>query len=354
MPSPALSLVSRIIALLQNRIVSWCCVVLFSTLALHSQEPAWSLVWADEFDQADGTAPSGSRWTYDLGGDGWGNNELQTYTNRRTNSWVENGRLIITARKERFTGADNRARDYTSARLKTQGRFSWTYGRFEARMKLPRGQGIWPAFWMLGTNAPSVGWPECGEIDIMENIGREPRTVHGTVHGPGYSGGNGIGHGTALPTNAVFADDFHLYAVEWTTNRIRWSVDNQTFFTVTPSSLPAGTTWVFTAPQFLILNLAVGGSWPGNPDATTVFPQRYEIEYVRVYAATNAPAPKVQAMTQDGFPTVAWTNAFPQARLEYAATLPPVWRAVSQTGRMRSGLFEEQAATGFYRLRWSR
>jgi beta-glucanase (GH16 family) len=350
MPLPVMC---RIVALLQNRIVSWC-ALLFSTLALHAQEPAWSLVWADEFDGADGSAPDVSRWSYDLGGNGWGNNELQTYTDRRTNSWIENGRLVITARKEPFAGSDNRRREYTSARLKTQGRFSWTYGRFEARMKLPRGQGIWPAFWMLGTNITSAGWPACGEIDILENIGREPRTIHGTVHGPGYSGGDGIGRETSLPDDAEFANDFHLYAVEWTTNRIRWSLDNRVYFTVTPASLPAGRTWVFNAPQFLLLNLAVGGNWPGNPDATTLFPQRYEIDYVRVYAATNVPAPKVQAMVRDGLPAVAWADAFPQARLEHAPVLPPVWREVALTGRIRSGLFEEQAGPGFYRLRWTR
>src|SRR5205085_8747101 len=135
------------------------------------------------------------------------------YTNRRANSWIEGGNLIIEARKENYTGGDGIARNYTSARLKTQGKHSWTYGRIEARMKLPRGQGIWPAFWMLGANVASAGWPDCGEIDIMENIGREPAIVHGTVHGPGYSGGGGIGGPYTLPNSKPVADDFHLFAI---------------------------------------------------------------------------------------------------------------------------------------------
>lgn len=326
-----------------------------AAIAVEPPEPAWRLVWADEFDLADGAAPDPTRWTYDQGGDGWGNQELQTYTSRRANSRIESGRLVIEARRERFTGPDGIARDYTSARLKTQGRASWKWGRMEARMKVPRGQGTWPAFWSLGTNVTSVGWPGCGEIDIVENIGREPATVHGTIHGPGYSGGNGIGHPATLPSGAAFADDFHLYAVEWSTNSIRWSVDNHAYFTVTPASLPRNTAWVFDRPQFLILNLAVGGAWPGNPDATTPFPQRYEIDYVRVYAATSSVPPRVEARVgSDGVPVVAWSDAFPQARLERSAVLPPAWSEVNRAGRRRQDRFEETALTGFYRLNWAR
>ena len=153
-------------------------------------------------------------------------------------------------------------------------------------MKIPRGQGIWPAFWMLGTNIASVSWPACGEIDIMENIGKEPGTVHGTVHGPGYSGDAGIGGPSTLPGGAALADDFHVYAIEWETNRIRWFLDRQVYFTLTPANLPAGKEWVFNQPHFLLLNLAVGGGWPGYPDATTTFPQRITVDYVRVYSKT--------------------------------------------------------------------
>jgi beta-glucanase (GH16 family) len=261
---------------------------LLSLATTASAAPGWTLVWADEFDQPDGTAPDAAKWVFDQGGKGWGNNELQTYTDRRENARIEGGRLVIEARKETFTGTDGVARDYTSARLKTLGKAGWAYGRIEARLQVPQGQGIWPAFWMMGTNFPATGWPRCGEIDIMEHIGREPFKVFGTVHGPGYSGGQGIS-GSLTLSNRVAAD-FHRFAVEWEAGRIRWFVDDQAYFTVTPASLPSGAKWVFDAPQFLLLNLAVGGGWPGNPDATTQFPQRLEVDYIRVFARAGAEA----------------------------------------------------------------
>jgi len=238
----------------------------------------WHLVWSDEFNQPAGTAPEASNWGYDLGGNGWGNNELEYYTARTNNARIEDGTLVMEARAEKFSG-----RDFTSARLLTAGKRSWTYGRFEARMKIPRGQGIWPAFWMLGTNIDSAGWPACGEIDIMENVGKEPATVHGTVHGPGYSGSGGIGGPVKLSGGAAVADDFHIFAVDCETNCITWSMDGTRYFTVTPANLPAHSRWVFNEPKFLILNLAVGGGWPGNPDSTTTFPQCLVVDYVRVY-----------------------------------------------------------------------
>ena len=238
----------------------------------------WHLVWSDEFNLPDGSTPDATKWGYNLGGGGWGNSELEYYTARTNNARIEDGQLVIEAWKENFQG-----NNYTSARLRTKDKCSWAYGRIEARIKIPRGQGIWPAFWMLGTNIASVPWPACGEIDIMENIGREPGIVHGTVHGPGYSGGGGIGGPATLPDGAAFADDFHVFGVEWETNRIRWFLDGNLYFTLTPAKLPAGRQWVYNQPQFLLLNLAVGGAWPGNPDATTVFPQRMTVDYVRVY-----------------------------------------------------------------------
>jgi len=266
-----------------------------------AQGNAWTLVWADEFNQADGSPPDPAKWNYDTGTGGWGNNEWQNYTT--TNATITNGVLVIEARRH-LNGATT---NYTSARLKTQGKAAWTYGRMEARLRLPRGQGLWPAFWMLGTNitAAGVGWPACGEIDIMENIGREPTLIHGTVHGPGYSGGNAVSAAYSLPGNPVFADDFHVYAIEWTTNQIKWWVDDQPYFTVTPANLPGGTTWVFTQPQFLLLNVAVGGNWPGYPDGSTVFPQQMLVDYVRVYRAGNSnPPPSVSGMlTNGGFET---------------------------------------------------
>jgi len=245
---------------------------------------SWNLVWSDEFNQTQGSAPDSTRWGYDTGGKGWGNHELEYYTSSTNNVRIEDDNLVIEARKEIFGG-----RNYTSARLQTKGKWSWTYGRIEARIKVPRGQGFWPAFWMLGTNIDSVGWPTCGEIDITENLGREPSLIHGTVHGPGYSGVGGIGGHFELPGGAAFADDFHVFAIECETNRIRWFVDDQPYFTVTPASLPPGTQWVFNQPKYLLLNLAVGGGWPGNPNATTTFPQRMLVDYVRVYAKTSPP-----------------------------------------------------------------
>ena len=257
--------------------------------------PGWQLVWNDEFSQANGSSPDSSKWGYDIGGGGYGNNELESYTSRTNNARVEGGNLVIEARQENYTGPDQILRNYTSARMLTRGKWSWTYGRIEARIKIPKGQGIWPAFWMLGTNIDAgVNWPNCGEIDIMENIGKttEQAKVYGTIHGPqsggDYNGGAGVGGNYTLPVG-VLADDYHVFAVEWTTNQFKWYVDTNLYFTATPASLPGGGTWVFTNPQYLILNVAVGGNWPGNPDGTTVFPQQMLVDYVRVYSPVTVP-----------------------------------------------------------------
>lgn len=243
------------------------------------------LVWGDEFDGPAGAAVDSTKWGFDTGGGGWGNKEREYYTNTADNAALDGaGSLVITAKRN--TSKKLRCWygqcQYTSARILTRGKFSQAYGRFEARIKIPYGQGIWPAFWMLGANIDAAGWPACGEIDIMENIGREPSLVHGTIHGPGYSGANGIGSQYGLASGA-FSDAFHVYAVEWDPNQIRWYVDGNLYETRTPSDLPAGSAWAFDRPFFLILNLAVGGSWPGGPDSTTVFPQRMLVDYVRVY-----------------------------------------------------------------------
>jgi beta-glucanase (GH16 family) len=252
-------------------------------IAYANNAAVWTLVWSDEFDGPTGSAVDSSKWSFDIGGKGWGNNELETYTSRPANSHLEGGRLAIKVLKETFTGPDKITRNYTSARLLTKNKFSQAYGRFEARIKIPFGQGIWPAFWMLGDNINTAGWPACGEIDIMENIGREPSIIHGTFHGPGYSGANGVGAAYALSNGQKFADDFHTFAVEWEPNVMRFYVDGLLYETRTPSDLPAGKSWVFDHPFFIILNVAVGGNWPGNPDATTVFPQQMLVDYVRVY-----------------------------------------------------------------------
>ncbi len=257
----------------------------------------WALAWSDEFDGPAGTTPDPSVWTPEIGDGtangipGWGNNERQAYTGDPRNLALDGeGHLVLRALE---AGADappcyyGAPCEYTSARIITEGALEVTYGRIEARLKIPTGQGLWPAFWMLGNDLAEVGWPEAGEIDIMENVGREPDVVHGTIHGPGYSGGDAIGRPTALPGGEAFSDDFHVYAIDWSPAGITWSVDGVAYSTVAPADLPSGTRWVFDHPFFLILNVAVGGNWPGYPDATTSFPQEMVVDYVRVYQAPD-------------------------------------------------------------------
>ncbi|MGH9601841.1 MAG: glycoside hydrolase family 16 protein [Terriglobales bacterium] len=241
------------------------------------------MVWSDEFDGPSGSSVDPGKWSFETGGHGWGNNELQSYTDQTRNARLEKGKLVITAHREDHSGADGIARNYTSARLHTRGKFSQQYGRFEARIRLPRGQGIWPAFWMLGSDLPQAGWPAAGEIDIVENIGSEPSVIHGTLHGPGYSGDKGVSSSSALPKGKKFSDKFHVFAVEWEPGRIRFFVDRRLYRTVTPADLPPNTAWVFDHPFYLILNVAVGGNWPGSPNSATAFPQTMQVDYVRVY-----------------------------------------------------------------------
>jgi beta-glucanase (GH16 family) len=251
------------------------------TLApLHAQTH-WKLVWSDEFNGAAGAAPDSTKWTYDLGASGWGNHELESYTDSPENSFLDGkGHLVIRALRT----ADGK---YTSARLKTQGKFSTQYGKIEARIKLPRGQGIWPAFWMLGADIDSVGWPACGEIDVMENIGREPQINHGSLHGPNYPSA-GITARYELSNRHPLYKAFHRFAVEWSPDRIEFFVDGVLYETATAASLPAGANWVFNRPFFFLLNVAVGGDWPGNPDGTTVFPQKMLVDYVRVWKSEGS------------------------------------------------------------------
>ena len=243
----------------------------------------WKLVWNDEFDQPDGSMPDANKWSIVRSGSGFGNQELQYYTDRPTNLHIEGGKLVITARKESFKGVDGVARDYTSARLETAGHFQQKYGRFEARIEVPEGQGVWPAFWLLGDDFHTAGWPVCGEIDIMENVGFEPGKIHGTLHGPGYSGGNALTGAYTLPNHEAMSDDFHVFAVEWEPEAIRFYVDDDLFETQTVDSIPSSKRWAFDHPFYVLLDLAVGGAWPGNPDATTPFPASMLVDYVRVY-----------------------------------------------------------------------
>jgi beta-glucanase (GH16 family) len=240
--------------------------------------PPGQLVWADEFNGPAASLPSASNWGFDVGTD-WGNAQLEYDTGRPTNVSLDGqGHLAITARVENYQGSG-----YTSGRIKTAGKVSRTGGRFEARMKLPTGRGLWPAFWLLGADIATNPWPGCGEIDIMEYRGQEPSVVHGSLHGPGYSGGNARSRAYVLPNGGRFDTDFHVFAVEWKTNQITWSVDGKPYHVQTPATLPAGTSWVFDHPFFIVLNLAVGGNYVGSPDASTVFPQTLLVDYVRVY-----------------------------------------------------------------------
>ncbi len=277
------------------------CFVLFGTIVLlglpvlaQSAVPSaasseWTLTWSDEFNGPNGSGVDASKWVTETGGGGWGNDELEYYTSRPQNACLQDGNLVIKVLQEKYTGSDGATRNYTSARLKTLGKFSQAYGRFEARIKIPHGQGIWPAFWMMGDNIDKAGWPDGGEIDIMENIGKEPSLVHGTIHGPGYSGAKGIGSSYALPDKQPFADDFHVFAVEWEPEAIRFYVDKDLYATRTPTDLPPGTKWVYDHPFFMLLNVAVGGNWPGGPDASSVYPQTMLVDYVRVYRRASSP-----------------------------------------------------------------
>jgi len=238
-------------------------------------EREWKLVWQDEFEGTAGQSPDSTKWDYDIGTD-WGNQQLEYDTDRLENVSMDGqGNLAIVARKESYMGSA-----YTSARITTSGLYEPTYGRFEASIKLPWGQGIWPAFWLLGANFSEVSWPACGEIDIMEYRGQETSTIHGTVHGPGYSAGNGPTQRYDLP-NGRFDTDFHLFAVEWGTDYIDFFLDDKLYNTITPDDVNG--VWVFDHPFFIILNVAVGGGYVGSPNETTVFPQTMLVDYVRVY-----------------------------------------------------------------------
>jgi beta-glucanase (GH16 family) len=234
---------------------------------------SYELVWEDEFVGAAGTSPNAANWKYDIGTD-WGNAQLEYDTDRPENVSLDgSGNLVITARQESYMG-----RNYTSARITTAGKQEFTYGRFEARIKLPVGQGIWPAFWLLGANITTVSWPRSGEIDIMEYRGQEPLINHGTMHGPGYSGGAGISRKftSDTPLNA----DFHVYTVEWDPSEVRWYVDGQIYHLVRRGDQTGD--WVFNHDFYIILNIAVGGGFVGPVGAGTVFPQQMLVDYVRV------------------------------------------------------------------------
>jgi beta-glucanase (GH16 family) len=250
------------------------------------------LVWSDEFNTGNGTKPDANKWRPEVG---TGQNaELQYYTNNNNAFTDGAGNLVLEARREVTPGSacpvdpvsGSGTCQYTSSRLITHGKATWTYGRVEANIKVSGTKGLWPAFWMLGANILDNGtpWPNSGEIDIMEHLGREPNTAYQTIHGPSYSGGGGIGQQYALPGGADFANAFHKFAVDWDSKGMRFSIDDITVITIDKATVEATRgPWVFDRPFFIILNNAVGGDWPGPPDASTVFPQRMLVDYVRVY-----------------------------------------------------------------------
>lgn len=260
----------------RNEIKEW------ETFSIANTSPR-QLVWSDEFEIIDEGA-----WSFEVGGEGWGNSELQYYTNGQ-NAFIEfdpqadSKVLVIEARKE--TPPDSScwygACQYSSTRLISKNKQFFQYGRIEAKIKLPQTQGIWPAFWMLGNNYDQVGWPQCGEIDIMEHVGSKPTTTSGALHGPGYSGDTPFYGAYDLGVNVDA--DYHIYAIEWDTNGIRWFVDGTQFYSVTRAQVEQQGTWVFDQPFWLLLNVAVGGTLPGNPDNSSSFPQRMYVDYIRIY-----------------------------------------------------------------------
>lgn len=243
------------------------------------ETPTWQLTWQDEFEGPAGQLPDPAKWNFDIGTD-WGNQQLEYDTDRAENASLDgDGNLAITARLESFAG-----RPFTSARITTKGKLDQAYGRFEARIKMPYGPGIWPAFWLLGSNIDEVSWPQCGEIDIMEYRGQEPHLIHGSVHGPGYSGGAAVTKSFGFTDNR-FDNDFHIFAVEWSEDYIYFFVDDTLYNSITPEDVTGE--WVYDHPFHIILNVAVGGNYVGFPTSDTPFPQTMLVDYVRVYQAAN-------------------------------------------------------------------
>lgn len=314
-------------------------MILISTVRLRAQ--TWNLVWSDEFN--DVTIHT-TNWTYDIGGGGWGNSELEYYTNRPENATTDNGNLLIIAKKESYSG-----NSYTSARLKTQGLQNFTYGKIEARIKNPVGQGIWPAFWMLGKNISQESWPQCGEIDIMEHIDKE--TVnHGTMHWDN--------NGHQQYGGSVSCDEslFHTYSIEWDANAIRWFLDGNKYWEGDISN-NIHSTDEFHLPFFIILNLAVGGGWPGNPDATTPFPDTLYVDYVRVYQlATNGvekdqtPISHPYSLLQN-YPNPFNPNTTISFHLPFKSTVS--LKIYNTLGREIASLVSEELAEGSYSKHWN-
>ena len=237
-----------------------------------------TLVWSDEFD-TENINPD--NWTHEIGGGGWGNQELEYYTDNPSNSFQamteDNGYLVIEAREEQIGG-----NAYTSARMISMDKQEFQYGRVDIRAKMPLGRGIWPALWMLGANFQDVGWPVCGEIDIMELVGHQPSLIYGTAHYGNSPADRDSKGSNSFLSGATYADEFHVFSIIWAENSIKWLRDGVQFHQLTPADIEPYT-WPFNEPQFFLMNVAVGGQWPGSPDETTVFPQRMIVDYIRVF-----------------------------------------------------------------------
>ncbi|WP_433062538.1 ricin-type beta-trefoil lectin domain protein [Dactylosporangium sp. CS-033363] len=250
-----------------------------------------AVVWNDEFNGASGQGVDGSKWNFDTGGGGFGNSELEYYNSGTSNVYQNGqGQLVIEARRE--SGGRScwyGTCQWTSGRIQTAGKFTQQYGHIEARIQVPKGNGLWPAFWMLGGS----NWPGDGEIDIMENVGRDPNTVYGTIHGPGYSGGNAVGGTRNI--GQPLGNAFHNFAVDWSPNLIIWTIDGSEYFRATPAST-RGNPWVYNHGFFIIMNLAVGGNFPGSPDGSTPSVNRMLVDYLHVSTSTTTPPPTGNAL----------------------------------------------------------
>jgi len=272
-------LLARSIRLAALLVLALAFVATGTACAKKTTAPKLTIVWQDEFDGSANSLPDASKWSFDTGGSGWGNNQLEYDTALPQNCSLDGaGNLVITAKQESYS-----TNNYTSARINTRGKFEQAGGRFEARMRMPTGQGMWPAFWLLGNNIATAGWPGCGEADIMEYRGQEPTIAHGSLHGPGYSGGSALTRSYYAPER--LDANFHVYAINWTSSKITWEVDGVIYSTVTPGD--ANGAWVFNHPFFIVLNLAVGGNYVGSPNSSTPFPQALQVDYVRVYRTSS-------------------------------------------------------------------
>ena len=304
--------------------------------AVGSPAAPGALVWADDFNGPAGSAPDPSKWNHETGGGGFGNKELEYYTDSTGNAALDgNGDLVITARSENPAGYGcwYGSCRYTSARLNTDRKFTQQYGHIEARIKMPRGRGMWPAFWAVGSDIGSVGWPASGEMDIMETIGTTANLNHGSLHGPGYSAASSLTGTYPLPKGQSFADAFHTFAIDWVPDRVSFLIDGVTYETHAAAETD-GHPWAYNHPFYLLLNVAVGGVWPGPPDAGASFPQQMVIDYVHVYArgsddsgggpgtitgtggrcldvsgADNAGGTAIQLSTCDGTRGQSWSHA---------------------------------------------